>query len=76
MEMRKFIIELHTDGSMAWAEYTEPHNEEDCDHICSKAFQSVSEDLDTYPCCLYTPSARTAYLAGAARMAGLLRKAL
>lgn len=24
MEMRKFIIELHTDGSMLWAEYSEP----------------------------------------------------
>lgn len=24
MEMRKFIIELHTDGSMTWAEYSEP----------------------------------------------------
>ena len=24
MEMRKFIIELHTDGSVTWAEYSEP----------------------------------------------------
>ena len=24
MEMRKFIIELHTDGSMTWNEYSEP----------------------------------------------------
>lgn len=24
MEMRKFIIELHTDGSITWAEYSEP----------------------------------------------------
>ena len=24
MEMRKFVVELHTDGSMTWAEYTEP----------------------------------------------------
>ena len=24
MEMRKFIVELHTDGSMTWAEYSEP----------------------------------------------------
>lgn len=24
MEIRKFIIELHTDGSMTWAEYSEP----------------------------------------------------
>lgn len=24
MQMRKFIIELHTDGSMTWNEYSEP----------------------------------------------------
>ena len=24
MEMRKFIVELHTDGSMTWNEYSEP----------------------------------------------------
>ena len=24
MEIRKFIIELHTDGSITWAEYSEP----------------------------------------------------
>ena len=24
MEMRNFIIELHTDGSITWAEYSEP----------------------------------------------------
>ena len=24
MEMRKFVVELHIDGSMSWAEYSEP----------------------------------------------------
>lgn len=24
MEIRKFIIELHTDGSITWVEYSEP----------------------------------------------------
>ena len=24
MEMRKYIVELHTDGSMTWNEYSEP----------------------------------------------------
>ncbi len=26
MEMRKFIVELHTDGSMTWADYAEPRD--------------------------------------------------
>lgn len=26
MEMRKFVIELHADGSMTWAEYSEPRD--------------------------------------------------
>lgn len=75
MIMRKFIIELHTDGSMTWAEYTEPHSQEDRDLICSRAFQSVAEDLDTFPCCHFSPAAKAAYLAGAASMATVLRKA-
>ena len=26
MEMRKFVVELHTDGRMTWAEYPEPRD--------------------------------------------------
>ena len=76
MEMRKFIIELHPDGSMSWAEYAEPINKEERDRLFSEAFRSVSEEVDTYPVCSYTPAAKAAYLAGAARMASILRRAL
>lgn len=76
MEMRKFIVELHPDGSMSRAEYAEPLNKEERDRLFSEAFRSVSEELDTYPACSYTPAAKIAYLAGAARMASILRRAL
>ena len=76
MEMRKFVVELHTDGSMTWSEYTEPISREDRDDICSRAFHRVADDLETFPCCHYTPAAKAAYLAGAARMSAILRKAL
>lgn len=76
MEMRKFIIELHTDGSMTWSEYTEPNSREDLDLICSRAFQRAADCLETSPCCNYSPDAKAAYLAGAARAAAILRKTL
>ena len=86
MEACKFIVELHTDGSMTWSEYTdgsmtwpeytEPNSREDWDLICSRAFQRAADDLKTSPCCHYSPAAKVAYLAGAARTAAILRKAL
>lgn len=76
MEMRKFIIELHTNGSMTWSEYTEPNSREGRDDMCSRAFQRAADDLEAFPCRLYSPGAKAAYLAGAARMAEILRKVL
>ena len=76
MEIRKFIIELHTDGSITWSEYTEPNNREDRDGICSRAYQRAAEDLERFPYCNYSQVAKASYLAGAARMAHILRKAL
>ena len=76
MEIRKFIIELHTDGSMTWAEYVEPMNKEDRDHVCGKAFQEVASKLETYPASLWPPKVKAAYLNGASHMMGVLRKAL
>lgn len=76
MEMRKFIIELHTDGSMTWAEYTEPTNKEDRDYLCGKAFQELSSRLETYPTSLWTPKVKAAYLNGASHMMDILRKVL
>lgn len=76
MEIRKFIIELHTDGSMTWAEYVEPMNKEDRDHVCGKAFQEVAEQLNTYPASLWAPEVKAAYLNGASHMMDILRKVL
>ena len=76
MEMRKFIVELHTDGSMTWAEYAEPLDKAERDRFYGQAFASVAEELDIYPACCQTPAAKAAYLAGAARMASVLHKAL
>lgn len=43
MEMRKFIIELHTDGSMIWAEYTEPRDAGYADVVrkCRKCVEEI-----------------------------------
>lgn len=76
MEMRKFIIELRSDGSMTWAEYTQPNSDEDRNYLCSKAMDSVAKELDTLPRATWSPGVKLAYLAGAASMAEKLRKAL
>lgn len=76
MEMRNFIIEMHTDGSMTWAEYAEPLNKDGRNRLFVQALESVVDELDTYPACCQTPDAKAAYLAGAVRMASILRKAL
>lgn len=76
MEMRKFTIELHSDGSMTWAEYTQPNSEEDRNYLCSKAFDRVAAELDTLPLSNYSPGSKLAYLLGAASMARKLLSAL
>lgn len=76
MEMRKFIVELHTDGSITWAEYVEPMNKEDREYVCGKAFQEVASKLETYPSRLWPPEVKAGYLNGAAHMMDILRKAL
>lgn len=76
MEMRKFVIELHTDGSMKWVEYTESSNKEDRDYLCRKAFQEVAEKLQNYPCSLWTNEVKASYLNGASHMMDKLRKVL
>ena len=76
MEMRKFIVELHTDGSITWAEYAEPMNKEDRDYVCGKAFQELTSKVETYPASLWPPTVKAAYLNGAARMMDILRKVL
>ena len=76
MEMRKFIIELHTDGSITWAEYVEPVLKEDRDRLCGAAFQELAEELNTHPASLWAPEVKARYLNGAARMMDILRKRL
>lgn len=76
MEMRKFIIELHSDGSMTWAEYTEPSTKEDRDYLCGRAFKDVSGYLDSYPASLWPPEVKAAYLNGASHMMNVLRNVL
>ena len=41
MEMRKFIIELHGDGSMTWVKYEEP-----CERLFSVENEVTVERLD------------------------------
>ena len=76
MEMRKFVVELHTDGRMTWAEYIEPSSKEDQDYLCERAFDYVSEYLDTYPAISWSPEVKASYLKGASHMMELLRRAL
>lgn len=76
MEMRKFVVELHTDGRMTWAEYTEPSSKEDQDRLCEGAFNAVSEYLNTYPAITWPPAVKGSYLKGASHMMELLRRAL
>ena len=76
MEMRKFIVELHTDGSMTWAEYTEPLARKERDRVCGEAFQEVAKHLDTYPASLWAPEVKAGYLNGASHMMDILRKVL
>lgn len=76
MEIRKFIVELHTDGSMTWAEYVEPMNKEDRDYVCGKAFQEVASKLETGFASLWMPEVKAAYLDGAVNMKDILRKVL
>ena len=76
MQMRKFIVELHTDGSMTWSEYTEPNSREDRDYLCGKAFQEVVCKLETHPASLWPPEVKAAYLNGASHMMDILRKLL
>lgn len=46
MEMRKFIVELHTDGSMTWAEYSEPGEVgyADVARKCRRRVKSLADD--------------------------------
>ena len=58
MIMRKFIVELHTDGSMAWAEYCEPREVgyTDVARKCRQSAERLSGDasLGGYMLGLYT----------------------
>lgn len=76
MEMRKFIIELHGDGSLTWAEYTEPNSKEDLEYLFSKAMDSVKAELCTLPWANCQPSVKAAYLSGASSLAKKMCKAL
>lgn len=46
MVMRKFIVELHTDGSMTWAEYSEPGDAgyDDVARKCRRRAESLADD--------------------------------
>lgn len=76
MEMRKFVIELHSDGSMTWVEYTEPRSTEDMEYLCGKAFRETCEYLDTYPASLWDPNVKAAFMNGASHIMNLLRRVL
>ena len=75
MEMRKFVVTLHESGEITWNEYIE-NSKEDVNRICGGAFQEVSSRLETYPCALWSPEVKAAYLNGAAHMMDILRKFL
>lgn len=76
MEIRKFIVELHPNGRMTWAEYTEPSSKEDRDYLCGRAFQEVEKYLETYPASLWPEDVKASYLNGASHMMEVLRKVL
>lgn len=76
MEMRKFIVELHTDGRLTWAEYTEPLTRKERDRVCGAAFAEIAEQLNKYPNSLWAPEVKAGYLNGAAHMMDILRNAL
>ena len=73
METRNFVVELHTDGRMTWAEYIEPACKEDLNKLCGRAFQQVAEKLKTYPCSLWPNEVKASYLNGASHMLDILR---
>ena len=64
MEMRKFIIELHTDGSITWAEYSEPREAgyAEVARKCRKRAEALSgvTSLGGYMLGLYTAYAAIA----------------
>lgn len=76
MQIRKFIVTIHEDGSITAVEYSEPFTKEDRDYLCGRAFQTVSESLNTYPRALWPDDMKSSYLNGASHMMDLLRKAL
>lgn len=83
MEMRKFIIELHTDGSMTWNEYEEPksinhdaptftHEEWKC--LLNEVFRSIYDGVDeTYPGCPWSERDWLLYKIGASAFANLVK---
>ena len=61
MEIRKFIIELHTDGSTTWAEYSEPREVgyADVARKCRQRAESLTTGVISSED--YTSGLRTAY---------------
>ena len=83
MEMRKFIVELHTDGSMTWNEYEEPKSikhdaltftHEEWKHLLDEVFCSICDGVDkTYPGCSWSEDDRLLYKAGASALVNLVK---
>lgn len=83
MEMRKFIVELHTDGSMTWNEYEEPKSikhdaltftHEEWKHLLDEAFCSICDGVDTtYPGCSWSADDRLLYKTGASALVNLVK---
>lgn len=48
MEMRKFIVELHSDGRMTWAEYEEPGDSGAAAYHrgCAATAEKILKELD------------------------------
>lgn len=83
MEIRKFIIELHTDGSMTWNEYEEPKSinhdaqtftHEEWKHLLDEVFRSICDGVDkTYPGCSWSVNDRLLYKIGASALVNLVK---
>lgn len=83
MEMRKFVVTLHVDGSMSWNEYEEPdskfaHNRsftsDEWEKLLDGALRSVREEIDgTNPEYNWGETNKLIYKMGAAALANRLK---
>lgn len=76
MEMRKFIIELHPDGSLSWNEYEdrkERYTHREWNDLLTAALQDVQNILKQHPACTWDENENFIFMCGAVTMQNTLR---